>query len=406
MNRTELLSRVNRLAKRYHALEITPRELRRWVQHELLVGPHPKGRKRGQPPDWEWSREAYRRAVAIACLRNRGVQRYEAIRVHLWLGSAEGLTNRIRPAIISEFRRTKKRAFRKMATDPGPKLDEQQNAKRAENLIRQMGLANADLNSIAKSQILAVIDTMRFGVDYLPPDTPSAMLIKKFPAPQPLRIEPSALIEEMRLPQWLRSSDADYFGMFVEMAAGLAGDSESDNEQNEMPWAAEQILKRASGTVLIAARDFLRVCPWIMQSIPDFLAACVPAQKTPTAPAIPSYAPWLIKEMETPTEYLKAYVEILQLIYRQKKRGIEFARQSFDLVPILQKIIARGKSDPEIPSKLKSDNPFAPLVLLIKPKSELTASESKLRDWVTQRLWNYGLADFEEWRRRWSAVAN
>jgi len=393
MNHTELIKRVNRIADRYGFAKINRRKLRRWTEakNALLIGPVTKGRRRGQSPDRQWAREHVRKLAIISCLMSRGVKRFAAIRAHLWLISGDPLTNLIRPSLISEYRRFRKRTFRKLATDTGPALNKTKNERRQVTLARQLGLP--DIDPLARDQIISMVDAMRHGAVPVSADIPESLPIEAMPIPIALHNLATELVSNFQCPAWLKPTLDGLFEMFRQMVIGLAG------EPDEIPtWAAEQVLGRASGKAVIAARQMTQVVPWIVRNACDFVAAFDPNNGA-SAVALKPLCDRFLAEFGTPRGNLLCYVQILLWIVRQKNNGIVIARDSYEVVPLFRKIIKQAIADREIHARLKTDNPISVILLLIKPESEMSRTEVDLRNWLRQRLRDHGVADWDRWQR-------
>ncbi|MGH9826833.1 MAG: hypothetical protein ACREDR_26700, partial [Blastocatellia bacterium] len=345
----------------------------------------------------QWSRGHVRKLVFISCLMSRGIRRYAAIRAHFWLVSQDPLTKLIRPSLISEYRRFRKRTFRKITTDAGPALNEAQNEKRMITLARQLGLSGLD--PLARDQVISMFDIMTRGIAQIPADS-EPMTIATIPIPTNLNKLGAELVSKFPFPAWLKPTVESLKEMFRQMVVGLAGDpDELDADPDEIEaWAAEEIMRTAPHSAFIATRQLTQIVPWLFRNAGNFIAAANPAETT-LAALFKSIFDRLSAEIETPRGYLLLYVQLLQWIVRQKGNGIVFARDSYEVVPLLQRIINSVKIDDQIIARLKSGNPISVIVLLIKPDREMTPAEIDLRNWLRRRLRNYGVADLDRWRR-------
>jgi hypothetical protein len=82
-----------------------------WVEEDLLDGPVPKGRRRGQSPLWEYPAGTTERALSILRLTAEHVTRFSALRLQLWLAGHELPPSRIKKDLESEFDRLLKKHF-------------------------------------------------------------------------------------------------------------------------------------------------------------------------------------------------------------------------------------------------------------------------------------------------------
>lgn len=166
MNRQQFLERLNRRSRARYGVTLTDRMLRDSVEEGIIAGPKPRGRRRGQSPEWVWARGSYRQALQICRLKALGCVRFGDLRVQLWLRGSEPASGDFRASLRAEFVRRQKEAFRRVNVTRDPRTDEGAHKGRS-GLTRQIGQPSPSLLpagvEIAPIIKIAAFDAMRFG---------------------------------------------------------------------------------------------------------------------------------------------------------------------------------------------------------------------------------------------------
>jgi hypothetical protein len=112
MTKQELLAVLNEDALALGIDPFTIRQLSDWIDDKLIDGTKAKAVRRGINPDWQFSKEAIARARLIVKSFSCGSARKAQHRIFVWAHGHEYSFDRVRHAIISEFRRFLKRQRR------------------------------------------------------------------------------------------------------------------------------------------------------------------------------------------------------------------------------------------------------------------------------------------------------
>jgi len=112
MGKGELLAALGARCAELNISLVSERMLRDWIDEDLIPSPSPRGRSRGQNPDWTYPSEALPRAVRIVELRSEGIKRVTLLRLYLWVEGERFEVEMTQAALVSEFDRFNKRQRR------------------------------------------------------------------------------------------------------------------------------------------------------------------------------------------------------------------------------------------------------------------------------------------------------
>ena len=161
MKREELLQRANCWAeRRNYTTRLTSRTLSDWVSEGLVSGPTSLPHPGQRPASRNWSIAAYRQVLGVMLGMHQGLDRFDALRVVLWLRGGSEISERVRLSMQAEARRVYKQAFRPLRGDPGTPRDRPLRA--VENREPDPRLAPV-ANIFSPGIKTAVYDAMRWG---------------------------------------------------------------------------------------------------------------------------------------------------------------------------------------------------------------------------------------------------
>jgi hypothetical protein len=146
---------------------LTDRMLGDLVDEKIVDGPTPKGRQRGQPPDWVWGSKSYRQALQVCRVKQLGCRRFAEIRVAIWLRGSDIPLTDVCNSLRAEFRRRQRELFRRINITRDPRTPEGRK-KGLTGLTRQIGPPSPVLLptgiELPAGLKIAAFDTIRFGV--------------------------------------------------------------------------------------------------------------------------------------------------------------------------------------------------------------------------------------------------
>lgn len=265
LDKDTVLRRANAFGVPRQWTPITDRALRDWVEEGLVPGPTGRGRGRKQGKAQDWPPLAYRRVLQLSRLKQQGVTRHSAQIVTLWLSGAYFPHERLHDAIVSEYARLRKKAWRSIpigwdaTVNPVPRTPRKRQA-----VERVLGLESlhAALDSAAMDALVALVAGGLSG--------------------EPPRLDPAQTSEVMLAPLGL--SDMTMKDEFVRFAANdenpigdaIAGLLANPEEMERPGQAAEEMIAHANEELLRNVRDYTGVWPWIVSSMTPILALAIP----------------------------------------------------------------------------------------------------------------------------------
>lgn len=271
LDKDTLLQRANAFGMPRQWAHITDRALLDWVEEGLVPGPTGRGRGKKQGKAQDWPLLAYRRILQLCRLKQRGVIRHSAQIVTLWLSGADFPHERLRDAIVSEYARLRKRAWRSIpigwdaTTNPVPRTPRKRQA-----VARVLGpeSLHGALDSAAMDALVALMAGGLSG--------------------EPTRLDPAQASEIILAT--LGISAMTMKDEFVRFAANddtpigdaIAGLLANPEEMERPERAAEEMIAYASEELLCNVRDYACVWPWIVSSMTPILALAIPEMAADT----------------------------------------------------------------------------------------------------------------------------
>ncbi len=245
-----ILHRANAFTTKRYGINLSARQLRRMVSLGLVPGPKPVGRRRGLPPEWQWSPVSYRRVLQVCRMKKRGFKRTNAIIFDLWLGGAACEFSDVRTAALGEFRRLRKAVSRRVPTTWDPRVEGEEMAPRSRAAVhRGLGSEQTAFPVFPSEAFLQLAGAMLFGVQ-----TRTDVMLSLFPGYG----VPEALIDELRSDELMLAD----LGLGLRALAGLAADPE------ESEFAAETALETADEETFTNIRDYAREASWMYGVVP------------------------------------------------------------------------------------------------------------------------------------------
>lgn len=122
MDRDSLIERANRWTVPRYGLAVSDRQLRDWVDEELVEPPHRVTNQGQRAAAYDWSPESYLEVLKVARARRDGLNTFDMLRVHLWLKGRKRVTSAVRQSMVSEHRRLQKALYRSRRGESEPAL--------------------------------------------------------------------------------------------------------------------------------------------------------------------------------------------------------------------------------------------------------------------------------------------
>ena len=374
MDRQQLLDRVNRFAGPRYGTGVTPRMLQDWVWEKLVPGPTAHGRRRGQAPYRDWSRDSYRRILQICRLKGRGTKRVTQIRCALWMRGVDLPFDTVRDAIRSEFHRAKKLALRSVASSWDPRQTPNLTPGRQAALAREMGKPSPLLlpagGSFPDELAPDAYATLRFGMG------------NGNSIPKPV----GGLLNAMGLGSWITPDFITFAHTHWGMITGTLGSAD------EITASAEVSIIEASAETFTNIRDWCHAFSWFLENavstipfLPPTFADGVRLLASPAAQVakLVRHGPWQVP----------VFAMFLHYAHNSDNKGYALGQWARHIVPPLQRIVAQCRDNPDIHDAIGDQNPFVSLALLPRPWRELDEDQRSIRRRLRKLLWPHGLAD-------------
>jgi|SRR5579872_1056779 len=374
LSRGEFIKRLTTFAKRYgDGPKDVDRVLSIWVDTEHLVpGPRPKGRRRGQNPEWLWDCRSYRAALRVWRIRSLGAGRYDQVRIEMWLRHCDIRFAEFVRSLENEFRRLRRTFERKITTSFDPRDGNRASAKASRNIVQAMAGNLRDDPAFASNiaaNAVDLFDVVRFGGS----DTGGALIGLL-----------TATLDES-VPQDWRSD----IGRFLDQSfRGLLGD------MGEIANSTEAFFVRPDEAICQDARRFSNSFRWLSTQTPNLVSLLADSIAAEMLPLVPMFK--LLSMMpHFGFPRLRAFICFVNLMRRNRDWHNYANWLSERFVPALQKMVARARGSAEIRKLLGTSNPLAVLLLFNRNalfNRELPPSD-KLR--LLELLQRNGLEEFE-----------
>lgn len=386
MDPDEFLSRlIDRASSRY-GVKITRSQLEDLVA-EYLVPPATKAGGNG----WQRDCLSYRRALEVCRIRSKAPKGRRLlareIRIQQWLSHRPFPETVIRTDFCEEFRREKRGLFRSLRNSL-PIGDTLLGEKRLTTLERQMGEASPQILPVGfkydRRELGALLALLDSG------DTEEKKLGGVVIAPDEAI---SAITQRWGLSSFLESRVPDFRQIALSVLSGLLGSPE------EMEAAGETVLRTATQEQYETARDLVRCLPWMIANIPEIAAAFSDGPSgLYTTLATPCTA--IAKAANEQRWRFAIFILLLVSVVKVHDQPIGYFVR--EILPSIQKIIGKCRSDPPRVDNIDLDNPWNVMVLFL-PDVKLPQGIIRHRFRAARHLWNSGLRDL---RRKYREAAS
>jgi hypothetical protein len=183
------LARLNSQADLHGQQRVAARTVEDWAYEDLIRGPQ---RRNGR---WDWAEQSLADAKMVLEYRSRGFKRVAAIKAQWWLEGRDLAVHKVREAVISEYKRARNLALRRISSVHGLRRDVGLTEYRRSALRRQLGPLDPVLKQAGFDLGAAVVtvfyEIARFGelISHIDEDTePIAALVASAVLPNGLHV--------------------------------------------------------------------------------------------------------------------------------------------------------------------------------------------------------------------------
>lgn len=382
-----ILQRAHAFTTKRYGTGLSARQLRRMVGSGLVPGPKPSGRRRGLPPEWQWSFLSYRRVLQVCRMKKRGFSRTHAIIFNLWLDGAVYEFPAVRTATVREFRRLRKVVSRRVPAAWDPRVEGKELAPRSRAaVLKGLGNEQSVFPVLSSETLLQFAGAMLFGAQ-MHQDTMLAMF-RAYGMPE-------TLIDELGRDDPVLV-DLD---LGLRTLAGLA----ADPDDSEI--AAETALEDSDEETFANIRDYAREASLMYGMVPALVTVffspthaenavlrdiCVNATEMLRDPSYRLlHFVLMVRRAQLKGDHGRGVGAFARLVLRPLRRLTVFVASDMETQSLLQRAAKRIGTEQEVPLSVVLS------VLFARPIDPALRSIG----WrLILTTWRHGLADL--WKLR------
>lgn len=330
--------------------ELTPALLRDWVQEGLIDGPRRVGGGRGKGSKQFWPPQADRQLLRVCNLQARGLGRFSALRLALWLNDLRAYSVSMRKFDLrKEFRRLRKQSLRSPV----------QASKSAPDLRGDF----QDLKAF-----------MSYGSPTAPILTLADELVRELPLLQGTAIK------------------ADLTNLFLASMGQLLGEPEDAEPLTDE--SAETLISETTNSDWETAKAVLRQLPWMLLKGNRLLEL----SGWGGLGLMTSHGMQLVREFTAPNWRIALLVPLLTA----RRRNPEIFNTLLIVPPaiaVMRNLLAANINRHRFPSNHRANDAYSEMSVLLRPPLNCDAEKSAGEE-LRQCLLGHGLPDLETLARK------